>query len=149
MLHAGSGQFDGERQSIQVRTDGGHSRGIGVGHREIRLHGLRALNKESYCLVVRESLDIRQVFEGGYRQRRHNEFMLGSYMQPHTAGHYYLQQGQTASRSANITAAATTCSKLSSSSSSRFPLRAASSNENRERSLDSLIPSVWIMAEGT
>jgi len=93
MLHAGGGQFNGERQSIQMGTDGGHGTSISVGHREIRLHGLSPLDEKSHRLVVRESLEIRELFQGRHRQRRHGELVLGSHMQPHTAGHHYFQPG--------------------------------------------------------
>src|SRR5947209_18884656 len=93
MFDASGGQFNGQRQSIQMGTDGGHGRRIGVGYREIRLRGLRSLYEEGHRLVVGEGLEVRQLFEGGYRERGYGELVLGSHMEPHAAGHRYFQLG--------------------------------------------------------
>ncbi len=42
---------------------------------------------------MREGFEIRQLLQGGHRQWRHNELMLGPHVQPHAAGYHYLQPG--------------------------------------------------------
>ena len=59
MLDTSSGQFNGERQPIQMSTDGGHRRRIGIGHLKIRLRGLRSLDEEGHRLIVGEGVEVR------------------------------------------------------------------------------------------
>ena len=53
---AGCGQFDGQRQAVQVHADLGDGAGIGRGHVKGRLDGLRAQHKEAYCSLLREGI---------------------------------------------------------------------------------------------
>ncbi len=62
----GRGQFNRQRESVEPEADLGHGSGVGIGDREVGLHGLRPLNKEAHGLVLAQPLDRRQMCRVGY-----------------------------------------------------------------------------------
>ena len=121
-LDEGGGQFNGQRQPIEARADLGHGRGVGSGHREVGFHRLRPLDEEAHRLVLAQGLHRRQVGQDpaaeaagadtrARRRRASGVRLVASTFTP----------GARASRSATTEAASTTRSKLSRTSSSRFP----------------------------
>ncbi len=62
----GRGQFDRQREAVEAMADLGHGGGIGAGHREVGLHGLRPLDKEAHGLVLAQLLERRQLCRVGY-----------------------------------------------------------------------------------
>jgi hypothetical protein len=75
-LDAGSGQFDGERQAIQVCTNLSESRGVGRGHLERRLNSLGTLEEEGNGGIVRQGIYGGKLFKIRERQWRNGKLVF-------------------------------------------------------------------------
>ncbi|MCC2629686.1 MAG: hypothetical protein K0S14_3336, partial [Thermomicrobiales bacterium] len=80
-LDEGRGQFDGQRQAIEPMANLRHSRGVGSGHREAGLHGLRPLDKKANCLELKHVLERRQVLRIRQQERRKRVLLLARSVQ--------------------------------------------------------------------
>ena len=70
------GQFDRQRQAIEARADFGDGGSVGIGHGEVRLDGLRPLDKETHGLVLTQRLNRGQMGWIGKWQRCERIFPL-------------------------------------------------------------------------
>ncbi len=85
-LDARRGQLDGQGQAVEPGGDGGHGRGILVGHREVRFSRHGAGDEERDGLVERECLERRQVSRIWHAQRRHRVLLLAVDVEQGAAG---------------------------------------------------------------
>ncbi len=85
-LAARCGQFDGQRQPVQVHADLGYGAGIGRGHVKGGLDGLRAQYKQTHRGLLRERLRRRQLREIGDRERRDRKLVLSGEVKGGPAG---------------------------------------------------------------
>ena len=90
-FHACRRQFESQWQSIQTHTDLRHNRCVGAGQLEVRFDSLRSTHEQCHRLVLPERCQIGQMVRIRQGERRHEELMLGSYVQHHPAGDDYLE----------------------------------------------------------
>src|SRR5436190_3738449 len=74
--NASGGEFDRERNTIQVVTDTCDCRSIPTVHAERRLNRDGAIHKKAYSVVVRQRLDRELCSRAGSRERGHPERRL-------------------------------------------------------------------------
>ena len=121
-LDEGRGQFNGQRKAIEPVANLGDGRGVGRGHREVGLHGLRPLDKEAYRIELEHAARAAAgapdpaagTAQAGTPARHRCAAARGSSTST-------FAPGARARRLVTKDAASRTRSKLSRTSSSRFP----------------------------
>ncbi len=90
-LAAASGQFDGQRQPVQMHTDLGDGAGIGRGQLKGGLDGLRAQHKQTHRGLLHERLRRELLCEIGHREQRDWKLVLSGEVKGGPAGDEYAE----------------------------------------------------------
>src|SRR5262249_11448598 len=92
-LAARGRQLERQRQPVQPLADLGHHWCILVGHREVSLDRLGALDEQAYRLVLGQAIERRQLGAIGQLKRRYGELALAREAQRDPAGDEQLELG--------------------------------------------------------